>query len=107
MTIRDLSSPKILFFASFLLFRGHKNMVRTMDVEATGQFVASGSDDGTVKVWEAQTGYCLKTFVVGKKQIIKSVSWCPNKALSLLAVAMENYVLLINAGVGDKVRIFM
>ena len=78
-------------------------MVRTMDVEATGQFVASGSDDGTVKVWEAQTGYCLKTFVVGKKQIIKSVSWCPNKALSLLAVAMENYVLLINAGVGDKV----
>ena len=47
-------------------FKGHKNMVRTLSIEPKGQFLASGSDDGTVKLWEVQTGYCFKTFVFGK-----------------------------------------
>ena len=66
-------------------------MVRTLSVEPKGQFLASGSDDGTVKIWEIQTGYCHKTFVFGKT-IITSVAWCPNTSLSLLAVAFENKV---------------
>ena len=74
-----------------LTYNGHKNMVRTLSVEPKGQFLASGSDDGTVKIWEIQTGYCHKTFVFGKT-IITSVAWCPNTSLSLLAVAFENKV---------------
>jgi len=83
-----------------LTFKGHKNMIRTMSIEPAGQFLASGSDDGTVRVWEIQTGYCMKTFEVGG--VVRSLMWCPNRALSLLAVAVESKVLLINAGVGDK-----
>jgi len=83
-----------------ITFKGHKNMIRTMSIEPTGQFLASGSDDGTVRVWEVHTGYCMKKFEVGG--VVRSLMWCPNKALSLLAVAVESKVLLINAGVGDK-----
>ena len=86
-----------------LTFKGHKNMVRTLSIEPSGQFLASGSDDGTLRVWEIQTGYCMKTFDLGG--VVKSVMWCPNKALSLIAAAVENRVLLINAQVGDKVVI--
>merc|ERR1719367_1677990 len=86
-----------------ITFKGHKNMIRTLSIEPTGQFLASGSDDGTVRVWEVQTGYCLKKFDVGG--VVRSLTWCPNKALSLLAVAVESKVLLINAGVGDKLVI--
>ena len=78
-----------------LTYKGHKNMVRTLSVEPKGQFLASGSDDGTVKIWEIQTGYCHKTFVFGKT-IIQSVAWCPNSSLSLLAVAFENKVCIYN-----------
>ena len=84
-----------------LTFKGHKNMIRTLSVEPKGQFVASGSDDGTVRIWEIRTGYCMKKFNFGK--VVQSVAWCPNNALSLVAVAVENRIVLINAGVGDKV----
>ena len=73
-----------------LTFKGHKNMIRTMSIEPAGQFLASGSDDGTVRVWEIQTGYCMKTFEVGG--VVRSLMWCPNRALSLLAVAVESKV---------------
>ena len=73
-----------------ITFKGHKNMIRTMSIEPTGQFLASGSDDGTVRVWEVQTGYCMKKFEVGG--VVRSLMWCPNKALSLLIVAVESKV---------------
>lgn len=88
--------------ACVLTFKGHKNMVRTLSVDTSGQFIASGSDDGTVKIWEIQSGYCMKTFAFGKVAI-KSVTWCPNKNLTLLAVGVENSVVLLNGNVGDKV----
>ncbi len=88
--------------ACALTYKGHANMVRTISIDPTGQFIASGSDDGTVKVWEIQTGYCMKTFEF-KKVAIKSVMWCPNKALCVLAVALESMVVLLNGSVGDKV----
>ena len=85
-----------------LTYKGHKNMIRTISPESKGQFVATGSDDGTVRVWEVQSGYCHKTFEFGKSVVITSVAWCPNGALSLLAVAVENRLILLNASVGDK-----
>ncbi len=89
--------------ACALTYRGHANMVRTVGIDPTGQFLASGSDDGTVKVWDIQSGYCLRTFTLPKKAAVRSIEWCPNKALCLLAVAVESSVMLINASVGDKV----
>ena len=83
-----------------LTFRGHNNMVRCLSVESSGQYVASGCDDGTVKVWEVSTGRCLKTWDVAG--VVKSLAWCPNTALSLLAVAVDTKLLLINSGLGDK-----
>ena len=85
-----------------LTYKGHNNMIRTLSPEVKGQFVATGSDDGTVKVWEVQSGYCHKTFDFGRGVVVRSVAWCPNSALSLLAVAVEDRVILLNASVGDK-----
>lgn len=32
-----------------MVFKGHTSMVRAISLEPGGQFLASGSDDGTVK----------------------------------------------------------
>lgn len=50
-------------------------------------------------VWEVSTGRCVKTFEVGG--VVRSVAWCPNSALSLVAVAADRKLLLINPSVGD------
>ena len=49
--------------------------------------VRSGSDDGSVRVWEVSTARCLRTLEVGG--VVKSVAWNPNPSLCLLAVAVS------------------
>lgn len=46
------------------------------------------------------TGRCLKTVPCGG--IIRSVAWRPNQAMSLIAVAADKKLLLINPGIGDN-----
>lgn len=35
-----------------IVYRGHESFIRTIDADPTGQWLASGSDDFTVRVWE-------------------------------------------------------
>nr|NVI69929.1 putative ribosome biogenesis protein BOP1 homolog [Cucujiformia] len=80
-------------------YKGHTDMVRTISTDKLGQYLLSGSDDGTIKIWEINTGRCLKT--IKTDDIVRSVEWCPNGALSLILVASGKKVLLINPHVGD------
>ncbi|KAJ4448548.1 hypothetical protein ANN_10566 [Periplaneta americana] len=82
-----------------MVYEGHTDMVRAIAVEPKGQYLVSGSDDMTVKVWEIATGRCIRTIPVGG--VVRSLSWNPNQALSLVAVAADRKVLLVNPGVGD------
>ena len=50
-------------------------------------------------VWEIATGRCVK--VVNCGGVVRSVAWCPNQNLPLIAVAADQKVLLINPEVGD------
>lgn len=82
-----------------IVYEGHKDMVRSISVDKSGQYLVSGSDDCTIKLWEVNTGRCIKTIEV--EATVRSVEWCPNAALSLILVAANNMVLLINPHVGD------
>lgn len=83
-----------------IVYEGHTDCVRSLSIEPAGQFFASGSDDGTVRIWEVLTGRCLKTFKF--EHPVKGVAWCPNQSICLVAVAVEKIVHVINPGVGDK-----
>lgn len=83
-----------------IVYEGHTDCVRGLSLEPAGQFFASGSDDGTVRIWEVLTGRCLKTFKFDHP--VRGVAWCPNQSICLVAVALEKTVHIINPGVGDK-----
>ncbi|XP_065585207.1 ribosome biogenesis protein BOP1 [Cyrtonyx montezumae] len=83
-----------------LVYRGHSSLVRCISVSPSGQWLASGSDDGTVRFWEVCTARCMKTLPVGG--VVKSIAWNPNPTVCLVAVCVEQSVLLVNPCLGDK-----
>lgn len=71
--------------ACSISYTGHMDVVRSISVHSSGQYVASGSDDKTVCVWEVMSGRRLKRFTF--EDPILCVAWNPNPDLSLVAVA--------------------
>uniref|UniRef100_A0A1A8JH66 Ribosome biogenesis protein BOP1 n=2 Tax=Nothobranchius TaxID=28779 RepID=A0A1A8JH66_NOTKU len=86
-----------------LVYRGHSSLVRSISVSPSGQWLASGSDDCSVRLWEVCSSRCMKTIQVGGA--VKSVAWNPNPSLCLLAVAVESTVLILSPALADKLVI--
>lgn len=104
--IPKLPSPKDLQpfpTTESLVYRGHTDIIRCISMEPKGEYILTGSDDTTVKIWEISTARCLKTLKTD--DVVRSVAWCPNSKLLLIAVATGQRLLLINPRVGDKLLI--
>ena len=54
--------------------------------DASGQWLASGGDDGTARLWEVATGRCVRTWRPGGVPV-RCVAWCPAAGLRVLAAA--------------------
>ncbi|XP_062543428.1 ribosome biogenesis protein BOP1 homolog [Armigeres subalbatus] len=101
--IPKLPSPKDLQpFPTLqnLIYKGHTDMIRSISIEPKGEYLVTGSDDQTVKIWEVSSARCIRTIPTG--DVVRSVAWCPNSKISLIAVASGKRVLLINPQVGDN-----
>uniref|UniRef100_A0A3Q3N995 Ribosome biogenesis protein BOP1 n=1 Tax=Mastacembelus armatus TaxID=205130 RepID=A0A3Q3N995_9TELE len=83
-----------------LVYRGHSSLVRSISVSPSGQWLASGSDDGSVRFWEVCSSRCMKTVQVGG--VVKSVAWNPNPSFCLLAVALDSVVLILSPCLADR-----
>lgn len=83
-----------------LVYRGHTGLVRSISVSPSGQWLASGSDDGSVRFWEVHSSRCMKTVQVGGA--VKSVAWNPNPSVCLLAVALDSVVLILSPSLADR-----
>ena len=87
---RDLQPfPTILS----LKYLGHTGQVTSISVDSRGQWLLSGSKDGTVRMWEIHTGRCMSIFRMGAP--VRSVAWCPKKSRSLAAVAVGKKIFLL------------
>uniref|UniRef100_A0A2I3S5Q7 Ribosome biogenesis protein BOP1 n=1 Tax=Pan troglodytes TaxID=9598 RepID=A0A2I3S5Q7_PANTR len=70
-----------------LVYRGHSDLVRCLSVSPGGQWLVSGSDDGSLRLWEVATARCVRTVPVGG--VVKSVAWNPSPAVCLVAAAVS------------------
>jgi len=104
--IPDLPKPKDLQpFPTFqaLCYKGHTSIIRSIAVDSTGQWLASGADDGSVRIWEISTARCVRHLSnLTDGMPVKCVSWCPNVSVCLLAIAFGNNVSIVSPCVGDR-----
>jgi ribosome biogenesis protein ERB1 len=77
-----------------LVFRGHDNRVRSFAISPSGQYLLSGSDDKTMRLWEIPTGRCLNKWQFS--DAVTTVAWNPNKTFSIASAICGNDVFIFN-----------
>lgn len=76
------------------VFRGHKGRVRSLAVDPTGIWLATGGDDGSVRVWEIFTGRQLWSVTLSEESAVNVVRWRPGKDAVILAGAAGDDIFL-------------
>lgn len=82
------------------VYNGHEGRIRTVSIDPSGIWLATGSDDGTVRIWEILTGReVYKVTIIDTKENsedhIESIEWNPDPETGLLAVAAGENIYLI------------
>ena len=94
----DLEELKPYPTAECVRFVGHTGRVRSVDINSTGALMVSGGGEGVLKLWELQTGWCIKTFnlaeMAGNTGEVSSVSFCKGNK-SLIAACCGNTAFVI------------
>ncbi|KAJ5691446.1 hypothetical protein N7488_012181 [Penicillium malachiteum] len=83
------------------VFRGHKGRVRSLAVDPSGIWLATGGDDGTVRVWELLTGRQLWSVKVSDEDAVNVVRWRPGKDAIVLAIASGDDIFLAVPPIAD------
>lgn len=101
--IPDLPSPKDLRpfpIRCSTVYSGHEGRIRTLSIDPLGSWLATGSDDGTVRIWEVLTGrQVYKLALVDRKvnpeDTIEALEWNPDATTGILAVTAGEFIYLV------------
>jgi ribosome biogenesis protein ERB1 len=77
------------------LFKEHDSRVRSVSVDPSGTLVASGGDDGYVRIWEILTGRQVWSKRLSTEDAVDAVSWRPGTDAVVLAAATAEYLYFI------------
>ncbi|KAL2426067.1 Ribosome biogenesis protein erb1 [Exophiala dermatitidis] len=75
-------------------FHGHKGRVRSLAIDPTGQHLASGGDDGTIRVWTLIPQREVWSVSVGAETAVNVVRWRPGKEAPILAACAGDDIFL-------------
>jgi ribosome biogenesis protein ERB1 len=77
------------------IFRGQEGRVRSVSIDPRGIYVASGGDDGYVRIWELLTGRQVWNAKLSDEDAVDVVRWRPGKDAAILAAAAGETIYMI------------
>jgi hypothetical protein len=86
----------------FLILRGHIGNVRSVSFSPDGKTIASGSDDKTVKIWDAATGTILRS-LRGHSATVTSVFFSPD-GKTLISSGKDKTVRVWDTATGEALQ---
>ena len=81
---------------------GHSDWVESVAYSPDGTKIISGSDDKTVKIWDANTGECLKT-LEGHSNYVNSVAYSPDGS-KIISGSNDDTVKIWDANTGQCLK---
>ncbi|KAI9883839.1 MAG: Ribosome biogenesis protein erb1 [Watsoniomyces obsoletus] len=78
------------------IYQGHEGRVRSLAIDPSGVWLASGGDDGTVRLWELLTGRQLWHVKLSSDEPVHVVRWRPGLDAFILAAAAGTQVYMIS-----------
>ena len=88
-------------FTKVTVFTGHHNSVIRVVWSPNGTRVASGSQDGNVRIWDIRMGKNVLNFF-GHSNAILDVAWNPD-GKEIASSSLDNTVMIWNSESGDKI----
>lgn len=76
-------------------YQGHEGRVRSLAIDPAGIWLASGGDDGTVRLWELLTGRQLWSVKLSREDAVFVVRWRPTRDTPIIAAAVGASVYMI------------
>jgi serine/threonine protein kinase len=98
LLISDLSSLRFLEKT----LTGHSDRVWSVVYSPDGRYLASGSDDKTIKIWEVATGKQLRT-LTGHSEVFRSVVYSPDGRY-LASESGDNTIKIWEVATGKELR---
>lgn len=86
------------------VLKGHTNAVNDVKYSSNGKQLLSCSSDGTIKLWDAQTGQCLKTFT-GHTDLVSQVDFSPDNK-SIISCSRDGTMKVWSLSSGEIIKSF-
>jgi WD40 repeat protein len=83
-------------------FEGHSGPIRSISFSADGRYVLSGSDDNTVRIWDAMAGR-LRSVLRGHSRPVQSCAFAPD-GRAVLSAGQEGQIKLFSILDSKEVR---
>jgi WD40 repeat protein len=107
----------LLLFASLLFFNagvaqkletavqwGHTRAIKSVDFSHSGEFIVSGSEDKTIKLWEVSSGRELRTFN-GHQSIVNDVLFTPDDK-QLISASRDRRIYFWDVLTGNIIKYY-
>jgi WD40 repeat protein len=88
ITVRE-KPPGGLLWSSQKQPDGHCKAITTLAWSHDGRYLASGSADSTVKIWDAATGAVLQTYT-GHSAEVRALAWSPEDKRIVSSAGQES-----------------